>query len=358
MIFSASTGQTGAKYLVMQPIWCGIGLVGCWLMAASDYRWFKKFAWLSWVLLAAAVLLLALVLMPGMGIKVKGATRWLGVGPFRMQPSELAKIALVVLLAWYGDRYQRQMRNFFRGLVIPGSLVAVVVGLIFLEPDVGTALLVAVASALILLIAGIRLRYFLPPVTVAIVALGLYLWHDPMRSERIYSWLHLEETKLDKGMQTYQAMVALGSGGMTGVGLGDGRQKLGFVPEHHTDFIFSVIGEELGLVATLLVLLTFMAILICGVYIAWNSPDTFGMLLGSGLTFLIALQAIINIGVVTGSLPNKGLSLPFISSGGSNLVIMLACVGLLINIGRHASDPDAVLSRALAPDGLASPRFG
>src|SRR6267142_5346547 len=159
-----------------------------------------------------------------------------------------------------------------------------------------------------------------------------------MRSERIYSWLHIEETKLGKGLQTYQAMVALGSGGVTGVGLGDGRQKLGFIPEHHTDFIFSVIGEELGLIATVGILLAFVLVVGCGLYIACHASDTFGMLLASGITFLIGFQAVINIGVVTSALPNKGLSLPFISYGGSNLVVMLACVGLLINVARHAGD--------------------
>jgi cell division protein FtsW len=149
-------------------------------------------------------------------------------------------------------------------------------------------------------------------------------------------------------------MVALGSGGVTGVGLGDGRQKLGFVPFHHTDFIFSVIGEELGLIATLLVLVAFMAITICGVYIAWNSRDTFGMLLASGITFLIGFQAVINIGVVTSALPNKGLALPFISYGGSNLVVMLACVGILLNIGRIAGESGNPPRSVLDPGGLSS----
>ena len=211
-------------------------------------------------------------------------------------------------------------------------------------------MLLATVSSVMLLVAGIRWLYFFPPVLLLTVVMGLFLWHNPMRSERIYSWLHVEETKQDKGMQAYQAMVALGSGGVTGIGLGDGRQKLGFVPEHHTDFIFSVIGEELGLVATMLVVLAFLAIMICGVYIAWNASDTFGMLIAVGITFLIGFQAVINIGVVTGSLPNKGLSLPFISYGGSNLVVMLGCVGLLISIARHASQSDVVtnsVNRAL-----------
>jgi cell division protein FtsW len=210
--------------------------------------------------------------------------------------------------------------------------------LVFKEPDVGNMLLMATVSGVLLLIGGIRLRYFLPPVIAGALAVGLFIYHNPMRSERIYSWLHLEETKQAKGVQAYQAMVALGSGGIIGKGWGDGRQKLGFVPEHHTDFIFSIIGEELGLIATLLVIAAFVIIVFCGIYIAMNAADTFGLLLGSGITFLIGLQAFINIGVVTSALPNKGLPLPFISYGGSNLLIALVSVGLLLSIARQARE--------------------
>jgi cell division protein FtsW len=174
------------------------------------------------------------------------------------------------------------------------------------------------------------------------LAVGLFISHNQMRSERIYSWLHLEETRRDKGLQAYEAMLALGSGGITGKGLGDGRQKLGFVPEHHTDFIFSIIGEELGLIATILVLAGFVGIIISGIYIAQHARDAFGLFLGSGITFLIGLQAFINIGVVTGVLPNKGLPLPFISYGGSNLLMMLTGTGLLLSIARLAREDEAV----------------
>lgn len=346
MLFSASTGQPQAGYLVMQPIWCGIGLLACLLAASLDYRWLKKSPWIPWTLLVVSVVLLVLILVPGIKTKTNGASRWLHLGKrFAMQPSELAKLALIIALAYYGERYQRKMPGFLHGIVVPGLMVGTVLGLVFMEPDVGTALLLGAVSSVMLVVAGIRWRYFLPPLCLVVVALGLFLWNNPMRSGRIYSWLHLEETKLDKGHQAYQAMVALGSGGVGGVGLGDGRQKLGFVPEHHTDFILSVIGEELGLVATLLVLLAYMAIAICGVYIAYNARDSFGMLIASGITFLIGFQAIINIGVVTSALPNKGLSLPFISYGGSNLVVMLAGIGLLLNIARHAG-PSGKLSRS------------
>jgi cell division protein FtsW len=353
MLLSASTGQPEANYLVMQPLWCGAGLFACLIMACGDYRWLKRYPWIPWLLLSVGVVLLVLVLIPGIKTKVNGASRWLHLGKrLTMQPSELAKLALIVCLAYYGERYQRKMPQFLPGIVIPGIITGLVVGLVFLEPDVGTALLLGAVSSVILLLAGIRWSYFIPPLCILGALLALFLWQNPMRSERIYSWLHLEETKLNKGHQAYQAMVALGSGGVGGLGLGDGRQKLGFVPEHHTDFIFSVIGEELGLIATLSVLLAYIAIVGCGVYIARHSRDTFGMLLAAGITFLIGFQAVINIGVVTSALPNKGLSLPFVSYGGSNLVVMLAGVGVLLNIARHAV-PAASSSRSLLdPSGM------
>jgi cell division protein FtsW len=268
-------------------------------------------------------------------VKVKGARRWVNLGPVGFQPSEVAKLALIVALAWYGERYQRFMGTFWRGLVVPGVGIAVVLGLIFKEPDVGTTVLLAGVSALMLVIAGLKYRYVIGPGLAGLIGLSVFIAHDPVRSERIYAWLHPEETRLDKGMQAWQSMAALGNGGVNGIGLGEGRQKF-FLPEHHTDFIFAMIGEELGLVATLGVLTAFLVIMVCGVYIAWHASDTFGMLIASGITFLISMQVIINVGVVTGAFPNKGLALPFISYGGSNLVVMLTAVGLLISVARRA----------------------
>jgi cell division protein FtsW len=196
-----------------------------------------------------------------------------------------------------------------------------------------------------LLVAGVRWRFIVPPVLAGFAALAISLFHDPMRRARIMSWWELEKDKKGVGYQAYEAMLALGVGGWLGRGLGNSRQKLGFVPEQHTDFIFSIIGEELGLIATVLVVIAFIAIVLSGIYIAMRSPDTFGMLLGSGIAFMIGLQAVINIGVVTSALPNKGLPLPFISYGGSNLVLMLTSVGVLLSVARQAREPDPIETR-------------
>jgi len=352
MLYSASMAQVGARYLTMQLVWCALGLAACVITTLVDYRRVKRIWWLP---LGIAVVMLVLVLDRHFGTEVNGARRWFSFHGMHFQPSEFAKIALIIALAWYGEHYQRQMPLLKRGILIPSLLIGVTMGLILVEPDVGNGLLLGAVSGSLLLIAGIRLRYSLPPVLIVALAAGAYIYHSQlklevlhqqgqrgsMRTERIYSWLHLEETRRAKGLQAYEAMVALGSGGLTGKGLGDGRQKLGFVPEHHTDFIFSIIGEELGLIATLLVIAAFFAFVFSGIYIATKACDTFGFLLGVGITLLIGLQAFINIGVVTGVLPNKGLPLPFISYGGSNLLMMLVSVGILLSIARQAREVEA-----------------
>ena len=333
MLYSSSMTQVGAHYLMMQLIWCVFGFGLCVVAAALDYQLFKKYAW---PLFAIAVLLLLLVLVPHVGRKINGARRWFDLHGIRFQPSELGKIALIIALAWYGDRFQRRMHTFKWGIIFPVIIIAAVLGLVFVEPDRGTTILLAAVSGAVLLLAGVQWKFIIPPVILAVVGLVVSILHDPMRMKRIFSWLDLEQNKDGVGYQAYQAMIALGSGGWCGLGLGNGRQKLGFVPEHHTDFIFSIIGEELGLVATLLVIVAFVVLALCGLYIALHARDTFGTLLATGITLLISLQAAINIGVVTSALPNKGLPLPFISYGGSNLLAMLTCVGILLSIARQA----------------------
>jgi cell division protein FtsW len=332
MLYSSSMTQVGARYLIMQLIWCGLGLVSCVVAASIDYRILKKFAWPLFIL---ALVLLAAVLERHLGVIRGNARRWFSFHGVSFQPSEFARLAMIILLAWYGEHFQRQMPTWKKGVVIPGLLIGAMLLLIFREPDWGTTILLAAVSGGMLIVAGARWKYFVPPVLAGLGGLLLLLWNNPMRMKRIFSWLYLEEHKSDTGFQTYQSILALGSGGWTGLGLGNGRQKLGFVPEHHTDFILAIIGEELGLISTLLIVAAFMIIIFCGIYIARHARDAFGMLLATGLTFLIGLQAMINIGVVTGALPNKGLPLPFISYGGSNLVAMLTCVGLLVSVARR-----------------------
>jgi cell division protein FtsW len=347
MLYSSMmTKQAGAHDLMMQLIWCGLGFILCATLTALDYHLLKKLMWLIYCL---ALVLLVLVFAPLIGHASHGAHRWIGRGRFTLQPSEFAKVALIMMLAWYGERHQRQMQTWERGIILPSALIGVVLGLIFFEPDRGQTILLAAVSGAMLLIAGARWKHLLIPALVGAAGLAFSLFHDSMRKGRISAWLHPDAHAGGAALQAQQAMYGLGSGGWFGVGLGNGMQKNGYLPEIQTDFIFANIGEELGLIATLLVVLAFIVIAVCGIYVAFNARDTFGFLLASGITFLISLQAAINIGVVTSALPNKGLPLPFISYGGSNLLAMLACVGILFSIARQAPVREKI-SKAVAAD--------
>lgn len=352
MLYSSSMTQSGSHYLIMQLIWCALGLGVCVTATALDYRLLKKFAVPIYVV---AVIALALVLEPHLGRKINGARRWFDFGGVRFQPSELGKLALIIALAWYADRYQRYMNTWARGILATGAIVAVMLALIFVEPDRGTTILMAAVSGTMLLIAGVRWKHLVTLALPGVIAVGFLIWRDPVRMARVMSWMDVEGSKTGVGFQAHQGMLALGSGGWTGLGLGNGRQKLGWVPEHHTDFIFAIIGEELGLITTLLVVVAFVVIVACGIYISLRAPDTFGFLLGCGLTFLLGLQAFINIGVVTGALPNKGLALPFISYGGSNLLAMFACVGLIFSIARKGRELPAAPKNPFATAEIPEP---
>lgn len=338
MLYSASTVQAGSHYLVMQLMWCGVGLAAGLGAACLPYRWLKHWQ-IPGLVLAGALVLLVLVLFAG--DKINGARRWLHFGAVRFQPSELAKIAVILALAWYGEHYPRNLPKFWRGFVGPMALIGAVACAIFLEPDWGTALLITAVGVTMLIVAGTKLRYLLPALLLGAIVLGYAIAHNPVRRDRVLAFLDPEKHKDGVGYQPWQAMLAFGAGGWQGQGLGDSRQKHGFVPEHHTDFILSVVGEELGAVATLAVVGAFVMLVCCGVFIACNARDAFGQLLAVGITFLIGLQAFINIAVETSSMPNKGISLPFISYGGSNLVIMLLGVGLLVSVARASVEEES-----------------
>jgi cell division protein FtsW len=341
MIYSASQAlinahthtEVGARMLQMQLVWCALGLVVCAVASVLDYGLLKKFAWPIFI---GALILATCVFVPHVGMRINGAHRWIRLPGATFQPSELVKIALIIMLAWYCDRSQRKMDTFKRGIIFPGLIIASALGLVFIEPDRGTTILLAVVCGMMLLVAGVRLHHLLLPALGGAAVLAVSILHDPMRMNRIAAWLHPQNHLNGAALQGQQAMIAIGSGGVTGLGLGNGLQKLGYVPEIHSDFIFANIGEELGLIGTLFVVVAFLLIAICGTCIALNARDNFGCLLSTGITFLISLQAVINIGVVTSVLPNKGLALPFISSGGSNLLAMLACIGILFSIARRA----------------------
>lgn len=354
MVYSATTVQWGVYYLTRQLMWALLGVGACVIAATLDYGLLKK---LAWPLFVVAVVLLALVLVSPLGIERNHAKRWFGYGKTSLfQPSELAKPALIVLLAWYGERFQRQMKSFRRGLVVPGLLIGLVAGLIFVEPDFGTGILIGTIGGAMLIVAGVRLRQVVPVALCVLVGLGAFMVHNPKCVERIFDgWLDQEKNKEGAAYQAYQAKLAMGSGGWKGLGIGNGVHKLGFVPEAHTDFIFSAIGEETGLVGTMGVVAVFVVLVMSGIVTARYAQDTFGMLLAFGITFWIGLQAVINIGVVTSALPNKGLPLPFISYGGSNLVVSLGSVGVLLSIGLRALRRQAVLVQEVEPDEIAEP---
>ena len=352
MLYSATMFHRSGGFLGSQLLWCCIGLVVCLGAAMADYQLLKK---ISAPALVLALLLLVAVMLPGIGLERNGARRWLQLPGTTFQPSEFAKLAVIIALAHYCERKGRRMGTFRYGLLIPGLVLALFLGLIFIEPDWGATALLATVCGLMLFLAGTKLRFMVPPVIVLGVAGSFLLSQNTVRLNRIMSWLDPEGTKQGVGYQTWQSLIALGSGGTTGLGLGNGRQKLGFVPEHHTDFIFSVIGEELGLVATMGIVVAFVLFVICGAFIAIRSRDFFGFLLASGMTLLIGLQAFINIGVVTSTLPNKGLPLPFISRGGTNLVVMLFCVGVLLSVARFASREGQVKTAGANDPGGDSP---
>jgi cell division protein FtsW len=356
MLYSSSMADRSAHVLPMQILWGSMGLALGLVAARVDYRFWKK---QIWVVLLVTVVLLLLVFVPHVGAKINGARRWIRIGGsgIRFEPSEAAKLALIIAVAWYADRYQRHLGTFWRGLFFPGLLIAGILGLIFIEPDRGTTILLALVAGAMFFVAGAHWKFIVPMLLVGVLAGAFSLRHDTMRNGRIDAWLHPEEHKMDVGYQTYQGILGLGSGGWTGLGLGNSRQKFGFLPEQTTDFILPIIGEELGLAATMSVVVAFVLVVVCGMYISARASDTFGMVMGFGITFLIGLQAFINIAVVTDTVPNKGMPLPFISKGGSDLLIMLIGVGLLLGIARRVKAVESGPATSLDPDGAANPQL-
>lgn len=342
ILFSASASfkQGPYYYLNKQLLGVGLGAVLAFLASRIDLEAARRYVVFVGV---ASLLSLVFVLVPHLGIAVKGSRRWLGWGPLRLQVSEFAKLSLVFCLAHYLAINQTRIGEFKRGYVIPLALIGAFAGLIVLEPDFGTAALALTIGLSLLFLAGARWRYILPTIAMAAAGFTVLVIHNPNRLRRFTAFLDVEGNKSSGTYQLYQSLAAFAVGGVDGAGLGQGRQQINFLPEAHTDFIFAVVGEELGLIFTLGVVAIFILMFAAGLVHLRRAPNLFQFLLATGCILLISLQAIINLGVVTGIFPTKGMSLPFISAGLSNLLLMGLLIGILVNTQK--SWPRPVLSR-------------
>lgn len=342
LVMLASTGvwvrglEQPYHFVIRQSIMVGVGLIAAFAMAKMPVDLIRKGTPFAYIVICIA---LALCFVPAVNVEIYGSKRWIEVpiiGQF--QPSEAAKMIVVIALASWFSRWQTETETFWRGFVVPGLIVVLPLGLIAAETDVGTALALSVTAGAILFCVGTRLRYMIPTAVGAICFVGWYLYNDANRWGRIEAWMDLENPihQLDRGMQQWRALLALGNGGPWGVGLGNGVEKFGTLTFAHIDFIFPVIGEELGLPATLGVIVCYVAIAVGGVGIALQARQVFERCIALGLTCVIVVPAMVNIGVTTAVLPNDGLPLPFVSYGGSSLIFSLAAVGLLVGIHRRS----------------------
>ncbi|MBI4435969.1 MAG: putative lipid II flippase FtsW [Candidatus Omnitrophica bacterium] len=347
MIYSASAIYAYERYqdsfyfLKRHLMYLGVGFLAMMATLAFPYRKIRYFAK---PFLLTSIVLLLLVLISPLGKESGGASRWFRVGPFSFQPSEAAKIAFFIYLADILSRKKNDLDDFIHGFLPPLLVLGVIILLILLQPDLGTALTFAVVTLLMLFLAGVRLRYLLMTLASFLPAFLFLILTKPYRLRRIIAFLDPWQDPQGSGFQIIQSFLALGSGGLSGVGLGQSKQKLFYLPACHTDFIFSIIGEELGLWGTLAVLFLFVLFSWYAFQMLRRVQDRFGRLLGFGIASVMTFEALVNIGVTCGAIPTKGLPLPFVSYGGSALVFNLVGVGLLLNISRYGMESSSVFS--------------
>jgi cell division protein FtsW len=342
MILSSSwvsayeAGSSPFLFFTRQLIWAGVGIACLIVAAVVDYR---RWRGLSWLLLLVSLGGLMLVLHPAFGSTAGGSSRWLAMGPLRFQPSELAKLALVLVGADICVRKGRRLWTI-RDVVVPFGVIAGVMGLLVMaQPDLGTTLILGGIVFTVLFIAGARLTVLVGLGFAGVGGAVMLSLSKAYRRARLFSFANPFKDPLNTGYQAVQSQIALGSGGLFGVGLGAGRQKWLYVPNAHTDFIFSIIGEEVGLLGTFAVIALFALLAYAGVRVARRAPDKFGRIVAGAITAWIVGQAVINMGAVTGLLPITGVPLPLVSFGGSSLVFTLTAIGILINIGRQEQWP-------------------
>lgn len=340
MVYSSSSIMAEKRYtdgfffLKRQGVYA---IAGFMVMAAAmhfDYQLLRK---LAVPFLLFCIALLALVLIPGIGTHAGGASRWIRLGPVSVQPAEVAKLGLVVYMAHSLAKKKEKVKSLFNGFIPYMIVLALLLALLLLQPDLGSAMTLSGVAMVMLLVAGTRLTYL---ISIAIIAAPL-LYYAVMtvdyRRRRIMSFLNPWEDPSNSGFQIIQSWIAFGTGGLGGNGLGQGKQKLFFLPEAHTDFIFAVVGEELGYVGVFVVTAMFLMLILRGIRTSLAAPDDFGRFLAFGLTLLLGLEAFVNIAVVMGMLPTKGLALPFLSYGGTSLLTTLFAIGMLLNISSYAS---------------------
>ncbi len=334
MVLSASHAIALADYkdsfyfLKYQTVWLTFGLIAMFFFSKFEFRSFKSFA--GWGV-AASTALLVLVLLPGIGITTGGASRWLDIGPISFQPSELVKFALILFAADFLAKRREQLREFETMLPLLVWLI-IIGGLIMLQPDLGTTLIIAGIVFVLLLVAGARYLHLAALSAAGAAATIGLIWTAPYRRARLLAFLDPWKDPMSTGFQNVQSLIALGSGHLFGVGLGMSKQKFFYLPAAHTDFIFAIIGEELGLLGTLSVVIAFTLLALAGIRIAMKATTYFDRYIATGITSMIIIQAVLNMGAVTGVLPITGVPLPLISSGGTSLLFTLTGVGILLNV--------------------------
>jgi cell division protein FtsW len=340
MVYSASAIMAADRFhdpylfLKKQLFWALLGSLGLLGVLRIDYRRLER---LQWPILITAGVLLVLVLVPPFAQPINGTRRWLRLGPVSFQPAELAKLGLVIYLAAYLGRRHDGLASFWRGLLPPLGVTGVLALLVLAQPDLGSCLTLIIVTFGLLFLAGGRMPHLALLVALALPVLIFVVQLAPYRLRRITTFVDPWADPRGGGFQIIQSWLALGSGGLLGRGIGESKQKLFYLPESHTDFIFAVIGEELGFLGALALLALFVVLIWRGLRAGVRAPDAFGAYLALGITILIATQTFVNLGVVTGSLPTKGLPLPFISFGGSSLLMTMLSAGVLLNISQHAN---------------------
>lgn len=340
MVYSASAIVAADRFndpyffLKKQLFWAAIGAAALWGALKLDYRRLERIVLPGLVL---AVVLLVLVLVPPFGQAINGTRRWIRLGPISFQPAELAKLALAVYLAAFLARKKEKLEDFWHGFLPPLAIAGALAGLVLLQPDLGNCLTLLTLTFALLFLGGSRIRHLSVVLVSALPLVALAIYLAPYRMRRIFAFMDPWADPRGSGFQIIQSWLALGGGGLLGRGIGESRQKLFYLPESHTDFVFAIIGEELGFVGAVTIVALFVVLVWRGLRVGLRAPDAFGSYLALGITVLIATEALVNLGAVTGLMPTKGLPLPLISFGGSALLVTMLSLGVLLNISQHAN---------------------